>query len=174
MDNDGLAWEQAFGYQDLSRSFQTRTDTPFHLDGLTQIFAATLVLRCVEEGRLTLDTPVGRFSPSSPYASATIGQILTHTSGNPSDPTYLYRPERFDILAPAVSACRETTFRGAVAGLLDQLVMFDSVPGPDAVTDPALSEDRYARYASIPAASPCRTRSMCKSVRRPRTTRPQR
>jgi CubicO group peptidase (beta-lactamase class C family) len=82
MDNDGLAWEQAFGNQDLSRSFPTRTDTPFHLDGVTQLFAATLVLRCVEDGRLTLDTPVSTFSPSSPDASATIGQILTHTSGD--------------------------------------------------------------------------------------------
>ena len=148
MDSDGLAWEQAFGYQDLSRSLQTRSDTPFHLDGLTEIVTATLVLRCVEEGRLTLDTPVGTFSPSSPYAAATIGQILTHTSGNPSDLTFAYRPERLDVLAPAVSACRETTFRGAVAGLLDQLVMFDSVPGPDAVTDPALAVDRYTSVLS--------------------------
>ncbi len=148
MDSDGLAWEQAFGYEDLSRSLQTRTDTLFHLDGLTQIVAATLVLRCVEEGRLTLDTPVGTFSPLSPYASATIGQILTHTSGNPIDPTFAYRPERLDVLAPAVSACRETTFRGAVAGLLDQLVMFDSVPGPDAVTDPALAVERYTSILS--------------------------
>ena len=81
---------------------QTRTDTPFHLDGLTQLFAATLVLRCVEDGRLTLDTPVGTFSPTSPDASATIGQILTHTSGDPNDPTFAYRPGRLDVLASAV------------------------------------------------------------------------
>jgi CubicO group peptidase (beta-lactamase class C family) len=149
MDSDGLAWEQSFGYQDLSIALRTRTDTPFHLDGLTQIVTATLVLRCVEEGRLTLDTRVGTFSPASPDASATIGQILTHTFGNPNDLTFAYRPERLDVLAPAVSACRGATFRGAVAGLLDQLVMFDSVPGPDVVTDPALPVDRSTRFTNI-------------------------
>ena len=35
---DDVIWEQAFGRQDLGRSIATRTDTPFHLDGLTQIF----------------------------------------------------------------------------------------------------------------------------------------
>ena len=44
----------------------TRTDTPFHVDGLTQMFTATLVLRCVEEGRLSLDDRIGQFNPSSP------------------------------------------------------------------------------------------------------------
>lgn len=148
MDNDGLAWEQAFGNQDLSRSLTTRTDTPFHLDGLTQIFAATLVLRCVEDGRLTLDTPVRTFSPSSPDASATIGQILTHTSGDPNDPTFVYRPGRLDVLASAVSACKGLTFRHAVTVMLDQLAMSDSVPGPDAVTDPALAVDRFTSILS--------------------------
>ena len=56
MDNSGVVWQQAFGQMDVARSVATRTDTPFHLDGLTQIFVATLVLRCVEQGRLTLDT----------------------------------------------------------------------------------------------------------------------
>ena len=88
MDNDGLAWEQAFGYQDLSRSLQTRTDTPFHLDGLTQIFAATLVLRCVEDGRLTLDTPIGTFSPSQP------GRV---GHDRPDSHPHVRQPERPDV-----------------------------------------------------------------------------
>ena len=144
VEGDGIAWQQAFGQQDLGRSIFTRTDTPFHLDGLTQMFTAALVLRCVEEGRLRLDTTVGTFSPGSPYASATVGQILSHTSGDPNDPTFSYQPDRLNVLAPAVSACRGMSFRGAAATLLDQLVMYDSVPGPDAITDTALAVDRYS------------------------------
>src|SRR4030088_2194421 len=49
-----ILWERAFGRQDLERSVATRTDTPFHLDGLTQIFTAAVTLRCVEEGRLSV------------------------------------------------------------------------------------------------------------------------
>src|SRR5580765_1130885 len=58
---DDVIWEQSFGRQDLERSIATRVDTPFHLDGLTQVFTATLVLRCVEEGRLSLDDRIGQF-----------------------------------------------------------------------------------------------------------------
>ena len=148
IDSDGIAWQQAYGQQDASRSLLTRTDTPFHLDGLTQIFAATLVLRCVEDGRLTLDTPIRTFSPNSPDAAATVGQILTHTSGDPRDPTFLYRPARLDVLASVVNACTGLSFRVAVAGLLNSQAMVDSVPGPDAPKDPALLADSE-RYASV-------------------------
>jgi CubicO group peptidase (beta-lactamase class C family) len=148
VDTDGVAWEQAFGQQDLSRALATRTDTPFHLDGLTQLFAAIMVLHCVEEGRLTLNTPVRVFSPDSPDAAATVGQILTHTSGDPGDPTFLYRPGRLDALGPVVSACMGVPFRVAVSRLLDQQIMYDSVPGPDAAEDPALL-DNAQRYASV-------------------------
>ena len=148
MDNEGLAWQQAFGQQDVAPSVATRTDTPFHLDGVTQIFTATLVLRCVEDGRLTLDTPIRSFSPASPDANATVGQILTHTSGDPNAPTFMYRPERLDVLASVVSACTGIPFGRAVAGMLDRLAMIDSVPGPDAVTDPSLAPNA-TRYAGV-------------------------
>ena len=148
IDTDGIAWEQAFGHQDVSRSLTTITATPFHLDGLTQLVAATLVLRCVEEGRLTLDTPIRTFSPGSPDGDATVGQILTHTSGNANDLVFAYRPERLDVLGVVVSACTGGSFRLAVAGLLDRLAMNDSVPGPDAATDPALPA-KAAQYTGI-------------------------
>ena len=144
MDNDGLVWVRPFGQEDVARLVVTRADTPFHLDGVTQLFTATLVLRCVEDGHLRLDTPVRTFSPSSPDAAATVGQILSHTSGDPNDPTFSYRPDRLNVLAPAVSACTGQSFRGSVATLLDRLAMIDSVPGADAITDPALAVDRYS------------------------------
>jgi CubicO group peptidase (beta-lactamase class C family) len=148
IDDDGIAWEGAFGQQDVARSLATRTDTPFHLDGLTQLFAATLVLRCVDEGRLTLDTPIKTFSSTSPDANATVGQILTHTSGDANDLTFAYRPQRLDVLAFVVSACTGGSFRGAVANMLNRLAMNDSMPGPDAVTDPSLPAE-VARFTSI-------------------------
>ena len=148
IDTDGVVWEQAFGYQDVGRLVGTRTDTPFHLDGVTQVFAATLVLQCVDQGRLTLDTPIRTFSPNSPDANATVGQILTHTSGDASDLTFAYRPNRLDVLASVVSTCTGQSFRSAVAGLLDRQSMIASVPGPDAATDPALASNA-ARYTNV-------------------------
>ena len=133
-----IVWEEAFGRQDIEQAVAARTDTPFHLDGLTQTFAASLVLRCVEEGRLTLDDRIGGFSPSSPEPNATIRELLTHTSGG-TNPVFSYRPERLGPLAAVIRACTDDSFRESLANQLDRLAMKDSVPGPDSIhlTPPA-------------------------------------
>jgi CubicO group peptidase (beta-lactamase class C family) len=130
--NNDILWERAFGRQDLERSMATRTDTPFHLDGVTQVFTASLVLRCVEEGRLSLDDYIGKFRPSSADASATIRQVLSHTSGSPDHLVFAYRPERLAPLTVAVRSCGDS-FRETLGNTLERLAMVDSVPGPDIV-----------------------------------------
>ena len=136
---NGILWERAYGRQDLGRSIATRTDTPFHTDGLTQLFTSSMVLRCVEEGRLSLDDQVGQFEPDSPEPNATIRQLLTHTSGPPENLVFAYRPDRLQPLRSAVRACTGDSFRETLARLLDQLAMNDSVPGADIIhlTPPA-------------------------------------
>ena len=151
---DDTLWEGTFGQQNIERSIATRPDTPFHVDGLTQVVTASLVLGCVEEGRLSLDDRIGRFDPSSPDADATIGQVLTHTSGTSENLVFAYAPERLKPLAMAVRACTGGSFRKAVTNQLDRLAMIDSVPGPDApflippaegIPAPALAE----RFMSV-------------------------
>jgi CubicO group peptidase (beta-lactamase class C family) len=129
-----LAWERGFGQQDVERGIAARTDTPFQFDGLTQAFTATLVLRCVEEGRLSLEDRVGQFVADSPDAAATIRQLLTHTSSDGADLTFLYRPERLAPLQVAVRRCTGSSFREEVSTLLERLAMVNSVPGMDVVT----------------------------------------
>lgn len=129
---DDLIWERAFGRQDLTQSVSARTDTPFHLNGVTQIFTAAMVLRCVEEGRLSLDDPVSQFRPNSPDANATLRQLLTHTSTTPGGLVFAYRPERLEPLWAAVRACNVGSFRKTLSNVFDQYGMMDSVPGPDA------------------------------------------
>jgi CubicO group peptidase (beta-lactamase class C family) len=137
---DNVIWEQAFGRQDTERSLAARTDTPFVLDGLTQMFTATLVLSCVEEGYLSLDDRIGRFKPDSPDANATIRQILTHTSGAADGLVFAYRPERLEPLARAIRVCTDNSFRETLANLLDRLAMIDSAPGLDIVHPELLTE----------------------------------
>src|SRR5262245_3171847 len=64
--SNDILWEEAFGLQDVEQSVAVRTDTPFELDGVTQIFTTALVLRCVEEGHLSLEDPVSKFVSGSP------------------------------------------------------------------------------------------------------------
>jgi CubicO group peptidase (beta-lactamase class C family) len=140
VDDNTIVWEQAFGWLNVERLVATRTDTPFHLDGLTQLFTSALVLRCVEEGRLSLDERMERFKPDSPDANATVWNLLTHTSGSGDSLVYAYRPERLDLLARAIRVCTDNSYRETLAGLLDRLAMVDSVPGPDIVFPETLSE----------------------------------
>src|SRR5204862_3110006 len=107
-----------------------------------------LVMRCAEQGRLSLDNTIGQFKPTSPEANFTLKQVLTHTS----DGSYSYRPDRLGGLGTVIRTCTNDSFRETLANLLDQNGMSDSVPGPDVIylVPPAegvlTSEfDRYSR-----------------------------
>lgn len=149
----GIVWERSFGFQDVERALQMRIDTPVHLDGLTQVFTATTLLRCAEEGRLSLDDRIGTYAPNAPEPGATIRQLLTHTAGESGVLAFAYRPERLDVLAEPVQACTEEHFRETAAQLFDQLAMIHSVPGVDALRfmppqEGAFSEAQRQRYAA--------------------------
>ena len=153
-DSSDLLWQQSFGLRDIAALDTTKTDTPFHFDGLTQLVTATLVQQCVDQGRLTLETPIGTFAPSSPDAAATVGQILTHTSGTTGNLTFNYSTTRLDALKFVIETCKGTTFRQAFSGMLQQLGMTDSVPGPDAAMPELANADvatpaDVARYKQI-------------------------
>jgi CubicO group peptidase (beta-lactamase class C family) len=155
---DEVNWTQAYGRRDIEKNLPTERSTAFQLDGTTEIVTTALVLRCVEEGRLTLDERVSRYSPElagNADLDVTIRQALSHTTVTSDGLAYSYRPDRQNALAAAVVACRKVTFRQAVSDLLYQFNMFDSVPGTDAATmpqgtnvDPAVAAT-VARYASV-------------------------
>ena len=89
-----IVWERGFGMQDVERAIPTRPDTPFQIDGLTQTLTAELVLRCAEEGRVTLDDRAGKYDGSFAEPNATLRQLLTHTSGPREFPVFNYDPDR--------------------------------------------------------------------------------
>jgi len=146
-------WEGAFGLQDVERNLPARLDTPFQLDGTTQVLAAALALECASDGDLSLDDPVGKFVPSSPDAGATLRQLLTHTTRGVNGPTFSYRPERLAPLAAAIARCTESTFRSGMSIRLDRMAMIDSVPGSDVVrlTAPAegFTASALQRYSGV-------------------------
>src|SRR5438876_2959763 len=67
-----VMWEHGFGRQNIERSITVRPDTPFHLDWVTQIITASLVLRCAEEGHLSLSDRIDRFKPDASEGNATL------------------------------------------------------------------------------------------------------
>src|SRR5438552_1925941 len=57
-----IVWEHPSGQQNVEKSVAARADTPYQIDGLTQVFMASVVLRCVEDGYVSLDDTLGRFN----------------------------------------------------------------------------------------------------------------
>jgi CubicO group peptidase (beta-lactamase class C family) len=140
-----IIWDQGFGLQDIGNGIATRADTPFHFDGLTQLLTATLLLRCMEEGRLAPDVPIGLYVASAPEPNATVRQLLTHTSGPPGSLTFSYNLARLEPLASLMPICFGRTPKQAFKDLLlDRLAMVDSMPGPDAASPTLPSADLAA------------------------------
>lgn len=49
---------RGFGYADVENHIRADAHTPFHISSLTKTFAAALIMRAVEDGRLDLDSPM--------------------------------------------------------------------------------------------------------------------
>ena len=148
-----VMWEGAFGQQDVDRNIAARLFTPFQLDGTTQAIVASLALRCASDGWLSLGDKVSKYAPNSPDASATIGQLLTHTTAGPNGLTFSYRPDRLGPVAAAIAGCTDSSFRWGVGAFLEKDSMFDSVPGADVIqlTAPAeaFTASALQRYAGL-------------------------
>ena len=128
---DQILWERGFGLQDVDQALEARPDTPFHIDGITQIFTAAMALRCAEENRLSLDARLGQFSVGIPEPDTTLWQVLTHTSASPEGLAFGYRLDRFPPLTRAFGTCAVGSYRTSLGELFDRLAMRDTVPGPD-------------------------------------------
>lgn len=61
-----------------------RTDTVFDLASMSKLFTSIAVVQLVEEGRVSLESPVAAYLPefaANGKESVTVRQLLTHTSG---------------------------------------------------------------------------------------------
>jgi D-alanyl-D-alanine carboxypeptidase len=75
---------EAYGLADREKKIANRIDTRFRTSSLAQMFTAVAVLRLVQDGKLKLDDPIGKYIPAiarRQLASARIGDLLSHTSG---------------------------------------------------------------------------------------------
>ena len=122
-------WGRGLGMADVERNIQAGADTPYPVGYLTQPLAAALVLRCIDRNQLEIDDRIQRWTTSIPERSATVGQVLRHTSAGEFD----YDPERFAALTPVIEYCHgRLPFRRVLATeVLTRFSMRDSVPGHD-------------------------------------------
>jgi D-alanyl-D-alanine carboxypeptidase len=97
--NGKIVFSDACGWADAEWSVKNTFDTRFRTGSIAKQFTATAILLLHDQGKFELHDPIGKFLPDLPdsWRSATIHQLLTHTSGIP---TYTQGPalQRFSRL----------------------------------------------------------------------------
>src|SRR5262245_3311190 len=81
--NGEVVFGSARGLADIGTGRAIDVDTTFRLGSITKQFTAALVLKLVDQGKLSLDDPLSKFVPGypEPGGHATVRQLLNHTSG---------------------------------------------------------------------------------------------
>src|SRR5262245_21235550 len=77
-----LAYAKAYGLADIASHRPATTSMIYSIGSISKQFAAASILLLAEEGKLSLDDPVGRWLPDLTRANeVTIRQVLSMTSG---------------------------------------------------------------------------------------------
>jgi D-alanyl-D-alanine carboxypeptidase len=76
-------WHGASGFIDMQRTHPMEPTTEVRIASISKVFTAVVVLQLIEEGRLSLDTPLSTWFPQIvPNADQiTVRSLLQHTSG---------------------------------------------------------------------------------------------
>ena len=87
VDGGEVVCERTMGYANFEWNIPNTLETTFRIGSISKQFTAVLALKLVEEGRLSLSDPVGKYLPElgRPWAdSVTIHHMLCQTSGIPN------------------------------------------------------------------------------------------
>src|SRR5215217_93279 len=82
--NDQVIYQKATGFIALNNGVETNANvkTKYRIGSISKMFTAVLVLQLIEEGKLSLTTPLAKYYPQLPNAAKiTIEMMLRHRSG---------------------------------------------------------------------------------------------
>ncbi len=136
-DADGVIYQGAFGERMLGGGVPMTLDTVFHIASMTKAITAAAAMQLVEQGKLTLDEPLGRFAPQLAEPKVlegfdadgtprlrparrpiTLRHLMTHTAG------FTYDIWNADMNRYQRITGTPSTRTGRLAGL-DQPLVFD-------------------------------------------------
>ena len=83
MREDGkIIYQRQIGMADIKNNIKTDGNTKFRVGSITKTFTATMIMQLIEEGKLTLETPLSKFFPKVKNSDKiTIQHLLQHKSG---------------------------------------------------------------------------------------------
>lgn len=150
--NQKVLWAKGFGFADLEKRIPVTPDTLFHLASITKTFGAMVIMQLVEQGKLSLDEPVSRYSPDFKDDSVKIKHLVTHTASGTPGERFQYDGNNYDYLTTVIEKKTGKEFEQVVVEtFLDPLEMTNSVPYHNVVVDAdqwmtSLGKERLERY----------------------------
>ncbi|HEY1660667.1 MAG TPA: serine hydrolase domain-containing protein [Candidatus Sulfotelmatobacter sp.] len=94
VSRDGkIVQAQGYGLSNVELNVPVKPETIFQSGSVGKQFTATAVMMLVEEGKISLDDPIGKYLKNAPLAwnEVTIRELLSHTAG------FTDYPENFDF-----------------------------------------------------------------------------
>ena len=93
-DKKGIVYSRAFGVDSMERpEIPATTESMYRIASVTKMFTGVTVMRLVEEGALSLDTPICKYlswlrlSDKEATERVTMRHLLSHTAGLPGEYT---------------------------------------------------------------------------------------
>lgn len=102
VESNRVVYAHGFGMMALNRTGDAVSPrTLFHLASVTKPFVATAIMKLVEQGAIDLDSPVVKYLPyfrlaDERYATITVRQMVTHSSGMPDVEDYEWDKPQYD------------------------------------------------------------------------------
>jgi len=118
VDGGKTIFRKGYGIANLEHGIPVTPETVFAIGSMTKQVTAVATLLLVEDGKLSLGDPIGKYLPA--YAthrdSITVEHLLTHTSGIPD---YTREQEFYQ------HACDEVTLEAVVDSFEDRELLFE-------------------------------------------------
>jgi len=75
-------YKRGYGYSDVENGIRNKPDTKFRIGSISKTFTATVIMKLVEEGKLSLTSRLSDYYPQIPNSDKiTIQYLLQHRSG---------------------------------------------------------------------------------------------
>ncbi|MEO7530325.1 MAG: serine hydrolase domain-containing protein, partial [Sediminibacterium sp.] len=87
--NGEIVFEDYHGAINFKTKAPITASTPIHVASISKTFTSAVVLKLMEEGKLSIDDRVDKYLPSFPYSTITIKNLLSHRSGLPHYESFL-------------------------------------------------------------------------------------
>lgn len=147
-----VIWSRGYGFADQEHGIAATPHTPYNVASVSKPIGTVLLLRLVEQGKVSLDDPMSKYSAEYHGDSIHVRHVLTHTSAGVPGEHFEYDGDVFATLFDVIVKASGRRYRELVSNdIMVPLGMTDSSPGNDLADGQAamvqlLGADADARY----------------------------